>query len=89
MNRAEYNEVIRKFEANEARLKTLTKGDFIYELDCQDPEGGSYFKHEVISVDLDEMLVTTIDHSRNGEEANLYCFYTAKEANMVDHQPKK
>lgn len=83
MNRADYNDIVKRFEANEDRLKALTKGDLIYEVDCQDPEGGSYFKHEVVSVDLDEMLVTTIDHSQKGTEANLYHFLTAKEANIT------
>lgn len=82
MNRIEYNKVISNFSKNEIRLKSLMQGDAIYELDLIDPEGNAYFKHQVVSVDLDEMCVHTLDMSQNEKPSKLYSFYTAKETNL-------
>ena len=76
MDRAEYNKIIREFKNNEKRLKSLKKGDFIYEHDLHDPIEFSYFMHEVVSIDLDEMCVNTIDHSQNSKKSKLSSFYT-------------
>lgn len=80
MNRKELIEIQQAFTANEKRLKELKKGQKIYQLELADPMGGSYFEHEVVSVDLDEMFVHTKDWSLQGQPAKLYSFYTAEEA---------
>lgn len=80
MNRKEYNETIKSFKDSEKRLKSLKAGDKIYEHDLADPLGFSYFEHEVVSIDLDEMCVNTKDLSQKGKPSRLYGFSTAKEA---------
>lgn len=83
MNRKEFNELVEDFRSNELRLKSLSKGQFIYEDELIDPFGGSYFKHKVIDVDLDEMCVNTEDLSQGGKVTKLYSFKTAEEANIL------
>jgi len=82
MNRKEFNETVQSFKASEKRLKDLKKGQKIYQLELADPMGGSYFEHEVVSIDLDEMCVNTKDWSLQGKPSKLYSFYTAEEAGI-------
>lgn len=84
MNRAKLKEINDAFLKEELRLKSLKKGDKIYELDLQDPIGYSYFEHEVVSVDLDEMIVNTLDKSQEafypgGKPSRLSGFYLPSE----------
>lgn len=74
--------MVSNFMANETRLKSLKQGDFIYEVELTDPEGGAYFKHEVVLVDLDEMCVNTLDHSQNKKPSRLYGYLTAEETGI-------
>ncbi|MFW6246787.1 MAG: hypothetical protein ACOC22_01230 [bacterium] len=82
ITRKELEEINEKFKKNEERLKSLVKGQFIYEIDGLDPFGNSYFRHQVVGVDLDEMCVNTTDLSQNSKPSKLYCFYTPKEAGL-------
>lgn len=79
MNRNEFNKICDSFSKNEERLKSLKAGDLIYEQDSQDPIEFSYFKHEVLSVDLDEMCVNTLDYSLDKKPTKLYSFYKEEE----------
>lgn len=81
MNQKELNEMINSFKKNLERIKTLKKGDLIYELDSVDITGWSYFEHEVVSVDLDEMCVYTKDLSLKGKKSKLYIFSKKEELN--------
>lgn len=82
MNRKEFNRVIKNFKDNEERLKSLVIGQKIYEMELQDPLGGSYFEHEVTGIDLDEMCVLTKDLSQKGKESKLDSFYLGNEVNL-------
>ena len=84
MNRTAYNQIIEDFKRAEERLKSLSTHDTIYEMDLMDPEGGAYFKHEVVSVDLDAMCVNTLDHSKNGKPSRLYSYSTPAESGLKD-----
>lgn len=84
MNRKDYNETIERFAQQEKRYMSLKTGQLIYDVDCADPFGMSYFKHEVVSVDLDEFIVTTKDHSLEGRESKLYSFYLGSELGLPD-----
>jgi len=83
MNRKELKEITTSFEKNEKRLKSLKAGEKIYELELADHFGGSYFEHEVVKVDLEEMCVHTRDLSLDGKPKVLYGFYTVKEAGFT------
>jgi hypothetical protein len=87
MNRNKLNSINEEFKKNENRLKSLKIGESIYEQELQDPFGGSYFEHKVVSVDLEEMCVNTLDLSyknfyKDGKPSKLYGFYTKEEANL-------
>lgn len=82
MNRKKFNEVVKSFKDNEKRLKSLKPGDKIYERDLMESIGFSYFEHQVVSIDLDEMCVNTKDISQNGKSSKLYSFYTKKETGL-------
>lgn len=84
MNRKEYKDIKKSFKAAEERLKSLKPGQKVYELELADPMGGSYFEHEVVSVDLDEMCIHTKDLSLKGQPKKLYSFDTAKEAGFPE-----
>lgn len=82
MNRTTFNEIVQSFNENEERLKSLKSGETIYEIELADFMGSSYFEHEVVSVDLDEMCVNTKDISQGGKTSRLYGFYTKEEAGL-------
>lgn len=82
MNRKEFNKIKKDFKRYEKRLKSLKVGEFIYEQEIVDPLGFSFFKHEVVSIDLNEMCVNTLDHSLNKKSSKLSCFFTAEEVNI-------
>lgn len=88
MNRKELNEIIERFNKKEARLKSLEIGQYIYEQELADPLGFSYFTHEVVSVDLDEMCVNTLDWSLGGIPKTLYCFDLPEEINSPKYPQK-
>jgi hypothetical protein len=85
MNRAELNRINENFLEHEKRLNSLTLGDSIWEADLADPFGGCYFHHKVERVDLEEMVVHTLDLSQTilvagGKPSVLRSFYFTEEA---------
>ena len=52
------------------RMSLLSPRMFIYEQDTQDI-GNSYFKHEVVSLDKENLIVHTLDHSQNMKPSTL------------------
>lgn len=89
MNRNQLNEIIEKFERNENRLKMLSVGQIIYEMELSDPMGGSYFAHRVVGIDLEEMKVITQDLSQGEKSSHLLHFYLGKEIGLPDFEDKK
>ena len=85
MNRKAFNKICEDFNKSEARLKSLKVGDSIYELEAQDPDQSSFFEHKVVSVDLEEMIVNTLDLSqkisfKEGKPSIMKHFYLPEEA---------
>lgn len=64
MNRKEFNKLCDDFNKRESRLKLLSPGDTIYESANECIEYESYYEHKVVSVDLEEMVVNTLDLSQ-------------------------
>lgn len=54
-------------------------GDTVYEDDWGDPIFPSYFEHEIISINIDDRIVTTKDHSQHGKVVELCGFHTVEE----------
>lgn len=88
MNREEFNKIVNDFHKHEDRLKSLEPGQKIYELDCADPLGMSYFEHIVVSVDLDKMEVLTKDMSLKGKESIIRSFYLESEINITSNESR-
>lgn len=84
MNRKTLLEINKRFEKNEKRLKALKVGQLIYIQELADPLGGSYFEHEVVSIDLEEMSVNVLDHSRGGILETLNSFELGSEIGLPD-----
>lgn len=84
MNRKQLQETIESFNKEEERFKSLKIGQSVFETDCADPFGMSYFKHEIVSVDMDEFFVITKDHSLGGRESKLYSFMLGSEIGIPD-----
>jgi hypothetical protein len=82
MNRKDLILEIERFKKREEELKSLKPGDFIYEMNCADPFGFSYFKHEVVSVDLNDLYVNTLDHSLNMKPSKLYSYHLESDLNL-------
>lgn len=89
MTREELNKEIERFKESEERLESLVPGQLIYEIEPVDPFGGSYFEHEVVSVDLDEQYVNTLDNSLNGIPSRLYSFDLGSEIGLPDFKKNK
>ena len=57
----------------------LKVGDLVYEREWQDRISPSWFEHEIISIDVDNRVITTKDHSQKGKIVELRGFETKKE----------
>lgn len=75
------------------RLLSLKPGDIIYEKEYQ---MGSidYFEHEVVSIDIENDCVNTLDKSqtfyyKEGKPRTLYSFYLLKEINPQKYRDKR
>jgi hypothetical protein len=64
MTRKDSNTLCDDYNRLEFRLKLLKPGDTIYESVSECIEYESYYEHRVISVDLEEMEVLTLDLSQ-------------------------
>lgn len=87
MNRKEFNKTFEDFHKLESRLKSLNPGDIIYESANECIEYKSYYKHKVVSVDLEEMVVNTLDMSQKvmykyGKPRQLKYFNLPSEINL-------
>ena len=75
------------------RLLSLKPGDIIFEKDYQ-MFGNDYFEHEVVSVDIENGYVNTLDKSqsfyyKDGKPSKLYSFYLLREINPQGYRDKQ
>lgn len=87
MNRKEFNKLCDDFNRLEFRLKLLKPGDTIYESANECFEYESYYEHKVVSVDLEEMEVLTLDLSqkvlyKDGKPRKLRYFHLPSEVDL-------
>jgi hypothetical protein len=78
MKPSEFLEIKEKFEKEQVYWESLYPGMIVFE------EFGrffdmEYFKHEIISVNIDERILKTKDHSQKGKIVELKSFYTIEE----------
>lgn len=80
----EFEQVERKYKENRKRLSNLIVGQSIYEADSFDPN--SYFEHKVMSVDVDNAVVHTIENNINRQ---IMSFVTIDEINAIRNKNKQ
>lgn len=78
MKPAEFLEVEEKFKKDQLRWEALKPGMIVYESFPRffDME---YYKHEIISINIEERVLNTIDFSQGGKLVELRGFSTPEE----------
>jgi len=81
MKPSEFAEIKEKFEKEQLYWESLKPGMIIYEEFGRGGWDMEYYKHEIISINIDERTLTTKDYSRHGEIVELKSFSTIEELN--------
>ena len=79
LTKKEFEEITQEFNEEQKRWERLKVGDLVYEEDYRDPIAREFFEHEIVSIDIDNRVLTTKDHSVGGEIKKLRGFSTVKE----------
>ena len=92
MSPNEFKKIKEKFEKEQLYWESLKPGMIVYEAFARffDME---YFKHKIISVNVEERILTAKDYSRGGEIVKVGSFYTIEELEnkgiFLEHSKKK
>lgn len=68
----------------ERRWRDLYIGQFVYVGVLRDMWGPEYYKHEIISIDIQNKTIEALDHSQDGIKVIISDFETAEEAGIKE-----